>query len=141
MTSTVTETTAAELKAVIDGIRDAWSDNDPNAFADLYTSDATMILSGDRFFRTQDVIRKMATHQFASAHKGTTLLQNIVDTKFLTEDSAVCITEGGVLAPGESEPAPERVIRATWVFRREAGEWRIAAYQNGRLADTPLPGA
>lgn len=33
---------------VVDGIGPAWADNDPDAFADVYTTDANMILSGDR---------------------------------------------------------------------------------------------
>ncbi|NUT93509.1 MAG: SgcJ/EcaC family oxidoreductase [Saccharothrix sp.] len=140
MTTIANETTGVELKAVIDGIAEAWADNNPDGFADLYTADATMVLSGDRFFRGREVIRKVAVEQFKTAHKGTTLLQNIVDSKLLSEDAAVVVTEGGVLAPGQSEPSPERALRATWVLAREDGKWLIAAYQNGRLADTPLPG-
>ncbi|MEU4767019.1 SgcJ/EcaC family oxidoreductase [Actinosynnema sp. NPDC023794] len=140
MTTISTEATGVELKAVIDGIAEAWADNNPDGFADLYTTDATMVLSGDRFFRGREVIRKVAVEQFKSAHKGTTLLQNIVVSRLLTDDTAVVVTEGGVLAPGQSEPSPERALRATWVLAREDGKWLIAAYQNGRLADTPLPG-
>ena len=40
---------ATGVQEVIDGIAKAWADNDPNAFADLYTADASMILSGDRY--------------------------------------------------------------------------------------------
>jgi uncharacterized protein (TIGR02246 family) len=116
MTTIANEATGVELKAVIDGIAEAWADNNPDGFADLYTADATMVLSGDRFFRGREVIRKVAVEQFKTAHKGTTLLQNIVDTKVLSDDAAVVVTEGGVLAPGQSQPSPERALRATWVL-------------------------
>ncbi|WP_309116038.1 SgcJ/EcaC family oxidoreductase [Saccharothrix sp.] len=140
MTTIANEATGVELKAVIDGVAEAWADNNPDRFADSYTADATMVLSGDRFFRGREVIRQVAVQQFKTAHKGTTLLQNIVDTKIISDDAAVVITEGGVLAPGQSVPSPERALRATWVFAKQDGKWLVSAYQNGRLADTPLPG-
>jgi uncharacterized protein (TIGR02246 family) len=129
-----------EIRGVVDHISKVWENHDPDGFADAYTQDASMILSGDRFLQGREVIRKVITQQFKSAHKGTTLMQNIVDVRFLTPESAVAITEGGVLASGETLPAPEREIRATWVFSKENGAWLIAAYQNTRMADGTLPG-
>jgi uncharacterized protein (TIGR02246 family) len=129
------------IRDVIDGIAKAWESNDPDAFANLYTEDASMILSGDRYLTGREMIRTVVTQQFKSAHKGTTLLQNIVDMRFLGPEAAVAITEGGVLAPHETLPAPERSIRATWVLTKENDGWLIAAYQNTRTADTTLPGA
>jgi len=128
-------------RSVVDNIGKAWAANDPNAFADAYTAEGTMILSGDRFMQGRETIRTIVAHQFVSAHKGTTLLQNVVDVRPLGRDAAVVITEGGVLAPGETTPAPERAIRATWVLEKQAGNWLIAAYQNTRNADGQLPGA
>lgn len=146
MTSNVAETSTGTLaeqaaRDVVDGIGNAWAANDPDAFADAYTVDGSMILSGDRYFKGREVIRAVATQQFKSAHQGTTLLQNVVDIRFLNPSAAVVITEGGVLAPGETEPAPERAIRATWVLAKENDAWLIAAYQNTRNADAQLPGA
>lgn len=126
---------------VVDGIGDAWARNDPNAFANAYTDDATMILSGDRYFTGRETIRQVATRQFESAHRNTTLLQNIINVRALGDDTIVVITEGGVLAPGETVPAPERALHATWVLAKKNDSWQIAAYQNSRDADTVLPGA
>lgn len=129
------------VRSVVDGIGKAWGSNNADAFADAYTEDGSMILSGDRYLSGREVIRAVVTQQFKSVHQGTTLLQNIVDLRFLTHDVAVAITEGGVLAPGEVEPAPERAIRATWVLTTKNNRWLIAAYQNTRRADAQLPGA
>jgi uncharacterized protein (TIGR02246 family) len=41
----------------------------------------------------------------------------------------VLITEGGVLAPGETVAA-ERLIRATWVVAKQDNGWQLAAYHN-----------
>ncbi|MCC8245175.1 SgcJ/EcaC family oxidoreductase [Saccharothrix sp. NEAU-S10] len=135
---TVQETTG--VREVIDGIAKAWANNDPDAFADLYTTNASMILSGDRYLSGREVIREVVTQQFKSAHAGTTLLQNIVDVRSIADDVAVAITEGGVLAPGEDVPSDERSIRATWVLRKGGDSWLIAAYQNTRTSEAALPG-
>jgi uncharacterized protein (TIGR02246 family) len=144
MTSSITDLRTEEKAArgVVETVGKAWGDNNPDGFADAYTEDATMILSGDRFFRGREVIRKVAQQQFSSAHKGTTLLQNVVDLRFIGPGTAVIVTEGGVLAPGETEPAPDRAIRATWVLAKKPDQkWYVAAYQNTRNADAQLPGA
>jgi len=144
MTTETTRTRAVDetaARAVVDNVGRAWADNDPDAFADAYTAEGTMILSGDRFMQGREVIRKMVTQQFATAHKGTTLLQNVIDVRPVGENAAVVITDGGVLTPGEVEPHPDRAIRATWVLEKQDGNWLIAAYQNPRNADGRLPGA
>lgn len=128
------------MREVIDGIAKAWESNDPDAFANLYTADASMILSGDRYLNGREVIRQVITQQFKAAHAGTTLLQNIVDVRSISDDVAVAITEGGVLAPGENLPSDERSIRATWVLRKGGEGWLIAAYQNTRTSEAALPG-
>src|SRR5262245_42238743 len=118
MTSNVTQagvgTTQeqAEAKAVVDGVAAAWKDNNPDGFADADHGGASPNLSGERVQPGREMIRAVITPQFKAGHKGTTLLQNIVDLRFPAPATAVVIPEGGVLAPGESEPAPDRAIRA-----------------------------
>ncbi len=128
------------VRGVVDGIATSWAANDPHGFADAYTEDASMILSGDRYFSGREVIRKVIVGQFQTAHSGTTLLQNIVDMRFLSPETAVVITEGGVLVADETEPSADRAMRATWVITKEDDAWKIAAYQNTRNADQTLPG-
>lgn len=134
-----TEADEAAVRAVVDRINAAWADHDADAFADVYTDDATMVLSGDRFLRGRETIRTDLVREFQGRHRGTKLISDVVDLRFLGTDTAVMITEGGVLAPGESEPAPEREIRATWTCAKQDGEWYLAAYQNTRNAEGKLP--
>jgi len=116
-------------------IVEAWARNDADAFAALFTDDATMILPNDIFVRGRDAIRAFMAAGYAGPYRGTRVTGQPVSAKFFADGAGVLVTEGGVLAPGETEVAPERAIRATWVLARRDGRWLITAYQN-----TPVNG-
>lgn len=130
----------AAARAVVDRVNAAWDKNDAGEFADVYTQDATLILSGDRFFRGRDHIREALAQSFAGPHKGTRLQAEVVSFRFIGPQTAAMVTEGGVLVPGENEPDWDRALRATWIVSKATGEWLVAAYQNGRRADGALKG-
>ncbi|NKE62708.1 SgcJ/EcaC family oxidoreductase [Lentzea sp. PSKA42] len=111
----------------------AWAEQDGDAFARTFTPDGTMILPGV-FQKGQDQIREFMSDAFAGRFKGTRVTGEPIDLRFLTPDSALVITRGGVLAPGETEVSADRAIRATWVVVRHDGDWRLAAYQNSPVA-------
>lgn len=120
-------------KAAIAGLTQrmvaAWSRHDADAFADLFVEDGTMILPG--VFRTgRDDIRAFMAAAFEDHYKGSNVTGQPLDLRFLTSDVAVLLTEGGVLAPGDTEVSDDRAIRATWLAVRRDGEWRLAGYQN-----------
>jgi uncharacterized protein (TIGR02246 family) len=53
-----------------------------------------------------------------------------VDVRFLTDDTAIVVSEGGIIFPGQDAVASERLVRATWVLVRRDDAWRIASYHN-----------
>ncbi|MEH1099496.1 SgcJ/EcaC family oxidoreductase [Micromonospora sp. CPCC 205561] len=124
--------TAAAIRAVPGRIVQAWADNDAAAFAAMFTSDGTLILPGI-FLQGREEIQGFMTQAYAGPYKGTNVTGNPIAVKHLSEGVALIITQGGVLAPGETEPAPERAIRATWTLAKQGRDWLITAYQN-----TPL---
>ncbi|WP_169979417.1 MULTISPECIES: SgcJ/EcaC family oxidoreductase [unclassified Microbispora] len=128
-TSTINDEIAA-LREVPGRIVAAWAGNDADAFAAACTEDATMILPGDVFVSGREAIREFFKAAYAGPYKGTRVTGEPISVKFIGADAAVLVTRGGVLAPGETEVAPERAIRATWVLAKQDGTWLITAYQN-----------
>jgi uncharacterized protein (TIGR02246 family) len=114
---------------VIHSVYDAWADNDAEAFAALYTEDATVVQPGIHK-KNRDDIRATMAAGFAGPLKGSRVLDEPQSIRFLGSEAAVVITEGGVLMAGQSELPSERLVRATWILTNQDGQWYVAAYQN-----------
>ncbi|GAA0390005.1 MULTISPECIES: SgcJ/EcaC family oxidoreductase [Micromonospora] len=119
----------AAVAALPERLVRAWAANDADAFADLFTPDGTMILAGVAR-KGRDDIRDFIAQGFAGPYKGTRVTGQPFEIRFLRPDVALLLTEGGVLAPGETEVAAERAIRASWLLVRTPDGWKLTAYQN-----------
>ncbi|MFK0252773.1 SgcJ/EcaC family oxidoreductase [Streptomyces sp. NPDC090445] len=120
----------AAIAEVPERMMAAWAAQDAAAVAALFTEDATMILPGDVYKKGRAEVEGFMAFGYAGPFKGTRVFGAPKDLRFVGADTAVLITQGGVLAPGETTVAPEREIRATWVLAKQDGQWFIAAYQN-----------
>jgi len=133
MTTTITPTITDADKAAVAGLPGriiaAWTAQDAQAFAEVFTEDGTMILPG-LYKKGRAEIAAYMTGAFAGPYRGTQVTGQPIDLRFLGADAALVITEGGVVAAGETELAGGASIRATWVAARQDGEWLLVAYQN-----------
>lgn len=120
----------AAVAAVPQSIVKAWAEHDATAFADAFIENGTLVLPGVFLTSRQEIGSFMAA-AYESDLKGTRVTGSPVNVRFLSDTVCVLITEGGVLAPGETEPAKERAIRASWLLnKQDDGRWLLAAYQN-----------
>jgi uncharacterized protein (TIGR02246 family) len=108
----------------------AWAENDADGVAEVFTDDGILILPGDVYKRGRDEIRSFMAAAYAGPFKGSGVTGQPVDVRFASDDVALLRTHGGILAPGETEIAPELAVRSTWVVVKKDGQWRLAAYQN-----------
>ncbi|MDM4719647.1 SgcJ/EcaC family oxidoreductase [Micromonospora sp. WMMA1363] len=107
----------------------AWAYHDADGFADLFVEDGTMILAGV-YRNGREEIREYLTEAYQGRYKGTQVTGKPLSVRSLGPDSAVLLSYGGVLEPGESEVSSRGAVRASWVVVKRDGEWRLAAYQN-----------
>jgi uncharacterized protein (TIGR02246 family) len=117
------------ILGVIEAAYDAWAVGDADAFAAVYTDDATVVQPG--ILKTsREQIRTTMAVRFAGPLKGSRVIDQPHSVRLLGSDAAVVITEGGIVMAGESEVPAERKIRATWVLTKRDDQWYVAAFQN-----------
>jgi uncharacterized protein (TIGR02246 family) len=133
MTSkTTTAGSDADRQAVLDVLArlyQAWEANDAETFVADYTEDASVIQPGVYEKDREEIRTKMAA-AFAGPLNGSRAASHPVNVRFLTDDTAIVVSEDGIIFPGQDAVARERLMRATWVLVRRDGGWRIASYHN-----------
>ena len=133
MTSTTTtagsDTDRQAILDVLAALYRAWEANDAEAFVADYTEDASVIQSGV-YEKDREEIRTNMAAAFAGPLKGSRVAARPVDARFLTGDTAIVVSEDGIIFPGQDAVVSERLVRATWVLVRRDDAWRIAAYHN-----------
>ncbi|MDL4816914.1 SgcJ/EcaC family oxidoreductase [Actinomadura opuntiae] len=118
----------SEVRSVLDRLYKAWADNDADAFADLYVEDATVVMPGV-FHQGRSAVRDFMAQSFAGPLKGSRAVDEPQDVR-VDGDTAVIVSNSGIIMAGQSEVPPDREVRATWVLARRNGEWLISAYTN-----------
>jgi uncharacterized protein (TIGR02246 family) len=133
MTSTTTTARSdADRQAVLEplaALYRAWEANDAETFVADYTDDASVIQPGV-YKKDRDEIRTTMAAGFAGPLNGSRVAAHPVDVRFLTDDTAIVVSEDGIIFPGQDAVASERLVRATWVLVRRDDAWRIASYHN-----------
>jgi uncharacterized protein (TIGR02246 family) len=115
-------------------VRAAWEANDPDAFAEMFIENGSMLV-GDLQLNNREEIRSYMADAFGGGYGGSRLTEEPIEIRMLTDTVALAITEGGVLRAGQETLAPTELVRGTWVIVKRDGDWRIASRQ-----DCPIKG-
>lgn len=113
----------------------AWKVGDATSFAAAFSTDSQVVIAG-RYLRNRDEITSYIEAAFSGWFKGTQVVSDPVDVRYLGPDTALVMTEGGVLAPGETVVSPKRALRGTWILVKENDEWVIGAYHSSPIPES-----
>src|SRR5262249_54123464 len=70
---------------------------------------------------------------FKTHLKGTRLVGDVTDVRFVASEAAIVHAHGGTVMRGQREPAPERDSVRTMVAVKREGGWQLAACQKTRV--------
>jgi uncharacterized protein (TIGR02246 family) len=133
-----TTTNPAEEQAVRDlytELMDGWNCGSGEDFAAVFTEDGDLVAFDGTHFKGREEIAPFHQELFDKWLRGSRLVGNVKDVRFLSPDVALMHAVGSMVMRGKSEPSPERDSIQTLVAVREEGreEWRLAAFQNSRV--------
>ncbi|MFB6780333.1 SgcJ/EcaC family oxidoreductase [Streptomyces sp. NPDC056352] len=114
----------------------AWADNDADAFAALYTQDATSVLPGSCSDGKEAFRARMAAG-FAGPLEGSTVVDEVRSVRFIGEGAAVVTSRSGILSAGKSTAPADRFVLATWVLGKAAGQGGGGGLAGRRIPQLP----
>jgi uncharacterized protein (TIGR02246 family) len=123
----------AAVRALYQQLMDGWNQGSGDAFAAVFTEDGDLVAFDGTHFKGRQEIAPFHQQLFDKWLKGSRLVGQVKDVRFLSPDIALMHAVGGTVLRGKSEPVPERDSIQTLVATRQDGEWRLAAFQNTRL--------
>ena len=97
--------------ASLKGVYEAWEANDAEAFVADYLDDASVVQLGV-YKKDRQEIRSTMAGGFAGPLKGSRVIDQPRDVRFLNEDTAIVISEGGIVFPGQNAVPSEGTVRA-----------------------------
>jgi uncharacterized protein (TIGR02246 family) len=129
-----TSTTASDVDQqavsdVLNRLYEAWEANDPEEFVADYLDDASVVQPGI-YKKGREEIRTTMAAGFAGPLRGSRVISHPQDIRFLTDETAIVVSEDGILFPGQDDVPSEALVRATWVLAKRDGSWQVAAYHN-----------
>jgi uncharacterized protein (TIGR02246 family) len=124
----------AAVRALYQQLLDGWNQGSGAAFAAVFTGDGDLIGFDGTHFKGREEIAPFHQQLFDKWLKGSRLVGEVKDVRFLSPDVALMHAVGSTVMRGKSEPSPERDSIQTLVATRQEGDhWRLAAFQNTRL--------
>jgi uncharacterized protein (TIGR02246 family) len=124
---------AEAVRALYQQLMDGWNAGSAEGFAAPFADEFDFVaFDGVRFQQREEFVRFHAP-LFKTHLKGTRLVGDVTDVRFVTPDVAVLHATGGTILRGVTRPAPERASIQTLVAARRDKGWRLVAFQNTRV--------
>lgn len=111
----------------------AWAANDADAFADTFTENGSLLMQ-DRQLESREEIRAYMSAGFSGPLAGARVTGWPIAVRFLTDDVAVAVTQGGIIMAGQPGLDPATHIRATWVVVRDGDRLALMSHQSSPVA-------
>jgi uncharacterized protein (TIGR02246 family) len=123
----------AAVRDLYQQLMDGWNQGSGEAFAAAFTEDGDLVAFDGTHFKGREEIALFHQELFDKWLKGSRLVGEVKDVRFLSPDIVLMHAVGSTVMRGKSEPSPERDSIQTLVAIRQDGEWRLAAFQNTRV--------
>lgn len=117
------------IRALIDQQVKGWAAGDPAAYASVFTADADYVTFLGSHYTGRDAIASSYVPLFRRLLKGTRLLIDITDIRFLTADVALVRANASVIKGARRRNRRSARVN-TSVAVRTADRWQFAASQN-----------
>jgi uncharacterized protein (TIGR02246 family) len=130
---------ASDEQAIGDMVKQyeaAWNAGDSAGCTAAFADDASLIHIYGGQLDGRDAIEESFRYIFSTIYLGSRAVFGLREIRFLHDDVAVVFTDARV---DYQERGQARVIEArpTMVVEKQRGQWRIAAFQNTRIAELP----
>ena len=124
---------AEAVRALYDQLMDGWNKGSAVDFAAPFADELDFIAFDGVRFRQREELVRFHEPLFKTHLRGTRLVGDVTDVRFVSADVAVMHATGGTIPRGATRPAPERASIQTLVATRRGDEWRLVAFQNTRV--------
>ncbi len=133
---------AADEAAIRENVRqmeNGWNTKSGALYAKPFAADADYVVVNGMHIRGREAIEQSHQRIFDTIFKHSTLNVSIKQIRFLRPDVAVVHVQG-VNRVRQGEETQETNVIITLVMTKEKADWKIAAFQNTRIApDQPRP--
>lgn len=117
----------AAIRAIVQGVQDAWNAHDGRAFAAGFAADADYVVVNGMYVKGRDAIEQGHTQILTTVYRESRNVATVKGVRFIRPDVAVAHVEWNL----EVSPGGEKArALCTMVLTKDGGKWSIAAFHN-----------
>jgi uncharacterized protein (TIGR02246 family) len=129
------------IKALIDGLAEAWNRHDGAAYAAAFTDDADYIAFDGTHVRGRRAIARLHRYLFENVLRGSRrVFEGSPRLRFLNPETAIAVIEGAVVMPWQRRSKRPRRSIQTYILVKRDDAWRVSAFHTSRVRPIPVSG-